>query len=409
MNLTKLINSQIIAKDKVGLGYDSQMNESEVVYSVFNSKESDVDNSTVNDRLKTGEGFHADPSPYTRNYMPSRPNLSFAEPSALIIEDWDTDSVFRPKTDQTKPKFTKVNFVKSDENVKYVNKEKTHKQVEYPRKIATKLGQVPVNTAKQNSPRAVASISIARPVNTAIPKSKVNVALPKTYSNFKAYSPVRRAFNQKSEAKIYNLNEKHKIVRVNNVTTGGPKALVSAAVGYGENVVKSSDQGIFDSGCSRNMTRIKSFLTDYQEVDGGFVAFARSPKGGKIIRKGKIRTRKLDFKDVYFVKELKFNLFFVSQMCDKKNNVLFTETEYLVLSPNFKLLDESQVLLKVPRQNNTYSFDLKNVVPSGGLKKAEYAGLNQAKYDKLIPSEILIQAEYDNLQTKYDRLIPSEI
>ncbi|GJR99553.1 putative ribonuclease H-like domain-containing protein [Tanacetum coccineum] len=54
-------------------------------------------------------------------------------------------------------------------------------------------------------------------------------------------------------------------------------------------------------------------------------------------------------------------------MCDKKNNVLFTETECLVLSPDFKLLDESQVLLKVPRQNNMYSFDLKNVVPSGGL------------------------------------------
>ncbi|GJY35567.1 putative ribonuclease H-like domain-containing protein [Tanacetum coccineum] len=83
--------------------------------------------------------------------------------------------------------------------------------------------------------------------------------------------------------------------------------------------------------------------------------------------KGKIRTGKLDFKDVYFVKEHKFNLFSVSQMCDKKNSVLFTETECLVLSPDFKLLDESQVLLKVPRQNNMYSFYLKNIVSSGGL------------------------------------------
>ncbi|GJY49233.1 ribonuclease H-like domain-containing protein [Tanacetum coccineum] len=169
-NLTKLINSQISAKDKAGLGYDSQMNESEVVHSVFNSRESDVDDSPVNDRFKTGEGFHAVPPPYTGNYMPSRPDLSFAglddsvyktkvsetetsisktskdivekpktvRPSAPIIEDWDTDSdndsVFRPKSDQTKPKFTKINFVKSDENVKSVNKENTHRQVEYPRK-----------------------------------------------------------------------------------------------------------------------------------------------------------------------------------------------------------------------------------------------------------------------------------
>nr|GEV11664.1 retrovirus-related Pol polyprotein from transposon TNT 1-94 [Tanacetum cinerariifolium] len=54
-------------------------------------------------------------------------------------------------------------------------------------------------------------------------------------------------------------------------------------------------------------------------------------------------------------------------MCDKKNSVLFTETECLILSPNFKLSDESQILLKVPKKNNMYSFDLKNVVPSKGL------------------------------------------
>ncbi|GKF55785.1 hypothetical protein Tco_0166125, partial [Tanacetum coccineum] len=79
--------------------------------------------------------------------MPSRPDLSFARLDdsvykakcfAPIIEDWDTDSdndsVFRPKSDQTKPKFAKINFVKSDENVKSVNKENIHKQVEYPRK-----------------------------------------------------------------------------------------------------------------------------------------------------------------------------------------------------------------------------------------------------------------------------------
>ncbi|GKA85891.1 putative ribonuclease H-like domain-containing protein [Tanacetum coccineum] len=54
-------------------------------------------------------------------------------------------------------------------------------------------------------------------------------------------------------------------------------------------------------------------------------------------------------------------------MCDKKNSVLFTETKCLVLSPDFKLIDESQVLLRVPRQNNMYSFDLKNVVPTGDL------------------------------------------
>ncbi|GJR52393.1 putative ribonuclease H-like domain-containing protein [Tanacetum coccineum] len=100
--------------------------------------------------------------------------------------------------------------------------------------------------------------------------------------------------------------------------------------------------------------------------NGGLVAFGGSK--GYITGKGKIKIGKLDFEDVCFVKELQhFNLFSVSQMCDKKNKVLFTDTECLVLSPEFKLPDENQVLLRIPRQNNMYSFNLENIVPSGGL------------------------------------------
>ncbi|GJW79545.1 putative ribonuclease H-like domain-containing protein [Tanacetum coccineum] len=127
------------------------------------------------------------------------------------------------------------------------------------------------------------------------------------------------------------------------------------------------DQGVIDSGCSRHMTGNMSYLTDYEEIDGGYVAFGKNPKGGNITGKGTIKTGNLDFENVYFVRELKFNLFSVSQMCDKKNSVLFNDTECIVLPPNFKLTDESQVLLRVPRNNNMYSVDLKNIVPKGGL------------------------------------------
>ncbi|GJR94037.1 putative ribonuclease H-like domain-containing protein [Tanacetum coccineum] len=127
------------------------------------------------------------------------------------------------------------------------------------------------------------------------------------------------------------------------------------------------DQGVIDSGFLRHMTGNMSYLIDYEEIDGGYVAFEGNPKGGKIIGKGTIKTGNLDFKNVYFVRELKFNLFSVSQMCDKNNSVLFNDTECIVLSPNFKLTDKSQVLLKVPGKNNIYSVDLKNIVPKGGL------------------------------------------
>ncbi|GJU45396.1 putative ribonuclease H-like domain-containing protein [Tanacetum coccineum] len=54
-------------------------------------------------------------------------------------------------------------------------------------------------------------------------------------------------------------------------------------------------------------------------------------------------------------------------MCDKKNNVLFTDTGCFVLSPDFKLADEVQVLLKVPRKNNMYNVDMKNIIPKESL------------------------------------------
>ncbi|GJZ22955.1 ribonuclease H-like domain-containing protein [Tanacetum coccineum] len=139
-----------------------------------------------------------------------------------------------------------------------------------------------------------------------------------------------------------------------------------------ENIARQSTarfagKGVINSGCSRHMTGNKSYLSDYEEIDGGFVAFGGDPKGCKITGKGKISTDKINFKDVYFVKELKFNLFSVSQTCDKKNSVLFTDTECVVLYLDFKLLDENHVLLRVPRKDNMYSVDLKNIVPPGGL------------------------------------------
>ncbi|GJV33489.1 hypothetical protein Tco_1393889 [Tanacetum coccineum] len=98
------------AKYKAGLGYDSQMNESEVVHSVFDNRESNVDNIPVNDRFKIGEGFHAVPPPYTRNYMPSRPNLSFAGLD---------DSVYKTKVSETETSISKTskNIVENPKTV----------------------------------------------------------------------------------------------------------------------------------------------------------------------------------------------------------------------------------------------------------------------------------------------------
>ncbi|GJZ37665.1 ribonuclease H-like domain-containing protein [Tanacetum coccineum] len=136
---------------------------------------------------------------------------------------------------------------------------------------------------------------------------------------------------------------------------------------YNKGKPQMNDKGIVDSGCLRHMTGNIAYLTDFKEYNKGYVTFGGGAYGGRITGKGTLKTECLDFEDVHYVDELKFNLFSVSQMCDKKNYVLFTDTECLVLSPNFKLPDESQILFRIPREDNMYSFDMKNIVSKESL------------------------------------------
>ena len=125
------------------------------------------------------------------------------------------------------------------------------------------------------------------------------------------------------------------------------------------------DHLIIDSGCSSSMTGDKDILSDYKAYYGGKVAFGNDPDGGRITGKGTIKTGTIDFENVRFVKELKFNLVSVSQICDKKYPVLFTETECLILSPEFKFVDDHLVTLKVPRHNDVYSLDMNSLKTAG--------------------------------------------
>ncbi|GJT63113.1 putative ribonuclease H-like domain-containing protein [Tanacetum coccineum] len=109
---------------------------------------------------------------------------------------------------------------------------------------------------------------------------------------------------------------------------------------YGNPEEDLKDYAIIDSGCSGSMTGDKDKLSDFKEFKGGYVAFGNDSKGGRISGKGTIKTSCLDFEKVSYVEELKFNLLSVSQICDKKHNVLFTDKECLILSPKFKFVDE---------------------------------------------------------------------
>ncbi|GJX95718.1 retrovirus-related pol polyprotein from transposon TNT 1-94 [Tanacetum coccineum] len=180
------------------------------------------------------------------------------------------------------------------------------------------------------------------PVNDDFPKemsetvgntNEVNVEKPKPVNESVVSTP--NVNKDKVIIEDWNSDDEDDVSEVSLVKTNETQT----AKTQGNPEICLQDHVVVDSGCSSHMTGNKAYLSDYVK----FYMEALWPFGN----------------------ELKFNLFSVSQMCDKKNSVLFTDTECLILSPSFKLLDENQVVLRAPRHNGVYSLDLKNIVPSG--------------------------------------------
>ncbi|GJV16535.1 hypothetical protein Tco_1361858 [Tanacetum coccineum] len=128
-----------------------------------------------------------------------------------------------------------------------------------PSAVLTRSRRVPDSVVKQSFPRAAASTSAARPVNTAIYRNRMNVSKSRTNTFHKTHSPIRRPFYKSTAPNTTISNEKVNAIR------GNPQQTLK-------------NKGFFDSRCSRHMTGNKDFLTDYQEIVGGFVAFGGSTR-----------------------------------------------------------------------------------------------------------------------------------
>nr|GEV81098.1 reverse transcriptase domain-containing protein [Tanacetum cinerariifolium] len=300
-------------------------------------------------------------------------------PSAAIIEDWVSDS-----EDESETKAPQINpsFVQSTEQLKSPRPSVQHVETSIPAATPKPASPKPTSPGKKRNRKACfvcksldhlikdcdyhekkmaqpttrnhanrVLITAVRPVSADVPKLKVTKPRHAKPIVTKSKSTTRRHITRSLSPKASN----------------SPPRVTAVKAPMGNPQYALKNKGVIDSGCSRHMKRNMSYLLDFEELNGGYVAFGGNPKGGKIFGKGKIWTGKLNFDDVYFVKELKFNIFSVSQMCDKKNSVLFTDIECLVLSPDSKLPDASQVLLRVPRENNMYNVNLKNIVPSKDL------------------------------------------
>nr|GEU77802.1 hypothetical protein [Tanacetum cinerariifolium] len=281
--------------------------------SVFMNKECDLENTSVNDRY--AKGMHAAPPPMTGNYMPYGPDIEI---------DYS--------------KFT------------YGPKQ-------------TSIDESDAKTCENASSESNFSVETMTSMPDPVDNTPKVASEPKVWTD----APIIEEYESDSDNdSVENVKETGTLNHYSKIKKQDRHSHTRKGLGYARKscfICGSFSHLIRD--CDFHEKRMakqaaltkgkengnKAHLADYQEFKGSYVAFGDS--NGRITGKGKIKAGMLDFEDVYCVEELKhYNLFSVSQMCDKKNKVIFTDIDYLVLSPDFKLLDENQALLKIPRQHN---------------------------------------------------------
>nr|GEW07239.1 hypothetical protein [Tanacetum cinerariifolium] len=244
--------------------------------------------SPIYDRHHSGDGYNAVPPPYTGTFMPPKPDLVFHDapnvhdapigPQHLSLRIWSmTQKMILRSSVKTiensipaanhKTAIPKLQSHRNHKNRKacFVYKSLTHliKDCDYYEK---KLAQTPArNHAQRGNHQQHTKMTLPNPQRHVVPTTVL------------------------TKSKLVPITAARPVTAVVPKTHGNPQHALK-------------DKGVIDSRCSRHMTGNMSYLSDFEELNGGYVAFVGNPKGGKISGKGKIRTGKLDFDDVYCVK-----------------------------------------------------------------------------------------------------------
>nr|GEU35754.1 hypothetical protein [Tanacetum cinerariifolium] len=313
-NLTELLASQ--TNEKTGLGYNSQV----FTRAMFNCDEylsSNSDESwppsSLYDRFQPSDGYHVVPPPYIGTFMPPKPDFVFnTAPTAA-----ETDhSAFTDESETNAPQIV-PSFVQSTEQVKSPRPSVQHAETSILVATSTPTSPKPASSGKRRNrkacfmcksldhlikdcdyhekqmaqpttrnhahmsnykqyaqmthnnpqkhmvPAAVltqskpVSITTVRPVSAAVPKIKVT--RPKQVQPIvtKHKSPIRRHITYSPSPKTNNSPPR--------VTA------VKAPVGNLQHALK--DKKVIDSRCSWHMTGNMSYLSDFEELNGGYVAF----------------------------------------------------------------------------------------------------------------------------------------
>ncbi|GKC70366.1 hypothetical protein Tco_1116249 [Tanacetum coccineum] len=113
-----------------------------------------------------------------------------------------------------------------------------------------------------------------------------------------------------------------------------------------------------DSGCSRSMTGVKSYLHKYVEQPGPKVVFGDN---SSCITEGygSINCRGIVSIKVAFVNGLKYNLISISQLYDAKYIIQFDDKQGTIFNAN------KEIVLIAPRRNDVYVLDMSSLTPNG--------------------------------------------
>nr|GEU30634.1 putative ribonuclease H-like domain-containing protein [Tanacetum cinerariifolium] len=262
---------------------------------------------SVNDKFRLGyaEGMHAVPSPMTGIYMPSGPD----------VEIYHSQFTYGPKQTSADESVSKpVEFTSSDSDSSVETITSMHAPVEDAPKVVSE-------------PKVWTDAPIIEEYESYSDDDLVsNFPEEKEKHSFAFTDPVKHVKSPRENVKETGIpNHCPKVEKPQQVVIGETKEILgtkSLNTTMDQRLEKDDpykalkDKGIFDSGCSRHITGNKAHLVDYQEFKGGSITFGGS--NGRITGKGTIKAG-------------------------------------------------SQVLLKIPRQHNTYSSNLKNIDPSRDL------------------------------------------
>nr|GEU42546.1 putative ribonuclease H-like domain-containing protein [Tanacetum cinerariifolium] len=192
-------------------------------------------------------------------------------PSAPIIEDWVSDS--EDESETKAPQFV-PSFVQSSEQVKSLRHTVQPIATSIPAATpAPKPQKHMVPTAMLTQSKLVFN-TVVRPVSADVPRIMVTRPRLAHPTVTKSKSPIKRHLTRSPSPK----------------TSNSPPRVTAAQ--------DPVDNGVINSGCSRYMTGNMSYLSDFDELNGGYVAFGGNPKGGKITGKGKIMTEHCSFWDL---------------------------------------------------------------------------------------------------------------